>query len=290
MSDIVLISTTDTANGRPEVLARMLASLTRELERLPGSRCILALLLQNCPKERLISLQASLPPFVLACATPGRISLSAARNLLFERIRDEHIEPDTVVGFPDDDCWYPDGALAFIVRQFAEQSPLDLWFCRYAASPSASAGAPLRRASVRDVVRNASSNTMFVRGRVLTRMARRDDSQFDEALGVGTPNLGGEDLDFALRAHAAARLSFFCDRALIGHRDKLQHLRATYYRGSLMVLARYALQNMDAAAEYARKVAIGLYLVLRRELPLRAFISANTLALGELWRAERQHG
>ena len=135
------------------------------------------------------------------------------------------------------------------------------------------------------MVRNASSNTMFVRGRLLATINR-----FDESLGVGTPNLGGEDLDFAMRAHRVARLSYFCDQAAIGHRDKLVHLRATYYRGSLMVLARYALRNLGAAREYARKVAIGFYLVLRRELPLGAFLAANTLALGELRHPNKQHG
>ncbi len=285
MTDIVLISTTDTANGRPEVLQRMLASVTRELAGMPDTTLTLALLLQNCPAERWIALRATLPYFVAADAIPGQTSLSAARNTVFNALPDGLIGPNTIVGFPDDDCWYPDGALAYIERQFMDRPALDLWFCRYGALPAPLRNdAPSRPASVRDVVRNASSNTMFVRGRVLTAAKR-----FDERLGVGTPNLGGEDLDFALRAHAVARLSWFCDLAAIGHRDKLTHLRATYYRGSLMVLARNATRSFGATREYIRKVALGLYLVLRRELPLGAFLTANGLALSELRQSHKHH-
>ena len=138
MTDIVLFSTTDTANGRPEVLERMLASVACELKRMPeGTNCMLALLLQNCPDERLRALQATFPPFVAPVAVPGRTSLSAARNTLFNCLRHGQIGPDAVVGFPDDDCWYPDGSLAFIVQQFARRATLDFWFSRYAALPSA---------------------------------------------------------------------------------------------------------------------------------------------------------
>lgn len=280
MSDVVLISTTDIANSRSGMLERMLASVAREREGIPHSSCTVVLLLQNCSPERLQTIRTKLPAFALAFAVPDRVSLSAARNLVINRIAAGRIGGETVVGFPDDDCWYPPGSLAFILRQFAENPKLDLWFCRYAASPrSASDEVPTRQATVHDVVRNASSNTIFVRGAVL-----RDVSSFDEDLGVGTPNLGGEDLDFAMRAHAVSRLSWFHDQAAIGHRDKLQYLRATYYRGSLLVLARYARQNAATTGEYIRKIAIGFYLVLRRELTIGAFLKANTLALTELKR------
>ncbi len=66
----------------------------------------------------------------------------------------------------------------------------------------------------------------------------------------------------------------------------LAHLRGTYYRGSLLVLARYARGNLGAASEYARKVAVGIHLVLRREISPAAFVAANTLAFAELRRSE----
>lgn len=286
MTDIVLITTSDAANGRPDVLERMLTSVACALEQMPEAHCTVALLLQNCPPQHFEAWRAALPPFVIPFAIEGRTSLSAARNLLFEHLPAGAIGHDTIVGFPDDDCWYPDGTLPAIIKEFVGRPGLDFWFCRYASDPEASLGGTgTRPASVRDVVRNASSNTMFVRGRVLRAIDR-----FDERLGVGTPNLGGEDLDFALRAHALARLSCFCDSAAVGHRDKLRHLRATYYRGSLMVLARYAGRNLGAAREYGRKVAIGLYLVLRRELSLDAFLTANSLAFDELRHSYHQQG
>lgn len=283
MSDVVLISTTDIVNGRSDMLERMLSSVARECEDIPARNCVVVMLLQNCSPDQLQSFRDALPAFAHAFAIPNRVSLSAARNILISRIGSEQIGAETVVGFPDDDCWYPAGSLAFAVQQFAENPQLDLWFCRYGASPqTANDTAPARQATVHDIVRNASSNTIFVRGRVLN-----DVSSFDERLGVGTPNLGGEDLDFALRAHAVSRLSRFHDQAAIGHRDKLKYLRATYYRGSLLVLARYARRNVATAGEYMRKVAIGIYLVLCRELTVGAFLKANTLALTELRRGAR---
>ena len=55
-------------------------------------------------------------------------------------------------------------------------------------------------------------------------------------------------------------------------------------------MGRYAGRNVGAAREYVRKVAIGLYLVLRRELSLGAFLTANSLAIGEFRHSGNQQG
>jgi hypothetical protein len=117
---------------------------------------------------------------------------------------------------------------------------------------------------------------MFVRGRVVRRIGR-----FDETLGVGTPNLGGEDIDFALKAYRLARKTWFEDMALIGHRDPQGALRARYYPGSLLVLGRHAATSAPLLKEYLRKIGVGLVLTQRGELPLRTFLSANSAALRE---------
>jgi len=278
MTDVVLISTTDHRNAPPGILDRMLASVQEAARARPDLRIRHALLLQNCtPAERDRRL-ADLPAFVIAESVEGRLSLSAARNkLLMNLAKSDAIGADSIVAFPDDDCWYPPDTLPLIVGLFETDPTLDLWFCRYASRPMpVSAMSAERRARARDVVRSASSNTIFVRGRIARAIGR-----FDANLGVGTPNLGGEDTDFALKAHALARTSRFCDAALIGHRDPQPALRARYYPGSLLVLGRHAATSFPLMLEYLRKIAIGFVLLLRGELSWRAFIAANRTALQE---------
>jgi hypothetical protein len=279
MIDLILISTTDHRGAPPEELDRMLASVSEAAEGLASTRIRHALLLQNCTAEELRERAAGFPDFVSASAIDRRISLSAARNrLMIPMIKANQIGPDAVVGFPDDDCWYRAGTLATIIARFEDAPQLDLWFCRYASQPkSAELDNVGRAARAREVVRIASSNTMFVRGRIACEIG-----SFDETLGVGTPNLGGEDTDFALKAYRLAKASWFHDAALIGHRDLQPGLRAKYYPGSLLVLGRHASTNFSLMKEYLRKIAVGMIMLVRRELSLRAFLSANRIAIQEL--------
>jgi hypothetical protein len=113
---------------------------------------------------------------------------------------------------------------------------------------------------------------MFVRGSVVAAVG-----EFDERLGLGTALASAEDVDYALRAFNAARLSVLRDEVLVGHRDKLPGLRGKYYPGNLFVLARHARQG--GVTEFLRKLAIGLYLVIRSELSFERYLSALRAAL-----------
>ncbi len=268
--DILLLSTTNAASGRSAVLDRMLDSVERAALRLPKAEIRVLLLLQGIdqPVESF-----AFAGRVEALSVDRIVPLSIARNRLLAHAFDRGmIGDDTVVAFPDDDCWYPDGAVERIAGRFAADQTLDLWFCRYASTPSATADAAVfagRPARARDVVRHASSNTIVTRGRIVRQLGA-----FDETLGVGTPNFGGEDLDFALHAFRHARRSTFADEALVGHRDKTTDLRSKYYRGSLIVLGRHARRVPGAWYEYARKMAIGAYLGARGELGVGAYAGA----------------
>jgi glycosyltransferase involved in cell wall biosynthesis len=273
--DIILISTTDMKGGRADLRDRMLQSLVESQLTLSKDRMVLELLLQNCPSEKLNSGEIDLPSFVRPVAMEGRAPLSTARNILLRRVAsDGAIPPDAVVAFPDDDCWYPPGFLAQVAGLFSSDPSLDFWFCRYSTRPtgaSFAAEAPVI-ARTREVVRNASSNTIFLRGRVVAAIG-----EFDEELGVGTPMGGAEDLDYALRARRIARKVAFCDASLVGHRDKQPEIRARYYMSNLVVLARHA--RNGASKSFLRSIAVGIYLSLRRELPVRKFAEALTRAL-----------
>jgi hypothetical protein len=185
------------------------------------------------------------------------------------------IDAETIVGFPDDDCWYPRGTLELIARSFAMSPQLGLWFCKYSSNPvpAGEAKRAMGVASPRDVIREASSNTMFVRGRVLASAPA-----FDETLGIGTINGGGEDTEFALRAYLSSRQAFYLPAPVIGHRDKTPQLRPKYWRGGLIALARHARQPR-IGFELARKLAVGLWLVGTRQLPVAAFRTGVSAAM-----------
>lgn len=276
--NLVLISTSDVDAGRIDLLERMLRSVEDAAANLqPHASIKLLLLLQKCPEYRYWTISKTLPSFVQAVPVSEALSLSAARNLLLAYASSNGlIDSNTIVGFPDDDCWYPRGTLELIVRSFAQSPQLGLWFCRYSSRPACAAEAKrvMRIATPRDVIREASSNTMFVRGRVL-----REDAAFDETLGVGTVNGGGEDTEFALRAYLSSEHAFYLPAPVIGHRDKTPELKPKYYRGGLIALARHARQQPRIEFELARKLAVGLWLVGTRQLPAAAFRNAIAAAL-----------
>jgi hypothetical protein len=276
--NLVLIATSDIDSGRLDMLGRMLRSVEVAAEIMqPYASIKLLLLLQKCPGHRYCTISKTLPNLVQAFPSTETLSLSASRNLLLSyALSNRIIDSKTIVGFPDDDCWYPRGTLELVARSFAQSPQLGLWFCRYSSKPSsvAEAGRIPRVASARDVVRQASSNTMFVRGRML-----HANPVFDETLGVGTINGGGEDTEFALRAYLASRHSLHLPAPVIGHRDNTPQLRPKYYRGSLIALARHARQQPLIGYEFVRKLAVGLWLVLTRQLPVSSFKTAITVAL-----------
>ena len=270
--NVVLISTSDISSGRVDLLERMLCSVERAAAAQPHVPIIVLLLLQKCPEYLYWTISKNLPPFVQAIPSIDMLSLSAARNLLIERAStDGLIDAETVVGFPDDDCWYPDGTLDYVAQMFSRVPRLDLWFCRYSSKPASVSDLAVRprTAPPRDVIRSASSNTMFVRGRILL-----SGMVFDESLGVGTANGGGEDTEFALRAHLLSRQSIYLPAPIVGHRDNAPQLRAKYYCGGLIALARHARQEPRIGLELVRKLSVGIWLVATRQLPFNAFAHA----------------
>jgi hypothetical protein len=277
--NLILISTSDVESGRVDVLDRMLRSVEAAAAVLhPRVSIKVLLLLQKCPEYRYWTISRTLPSIVQAIPAADTLSLSAARNqLLSFASSNGMIDAETVIGFPDDDCWYPRGTLEFVARSFVTSPQLGLWFCKYSSDPVpvGEAKRAMGMASPRDVIREASSNTMFVRGRVL---GQGSGAAFDETLGIGTINGGGEDTEFALRAWLASRHALYLPAPVIGHRDKTPQLRPKYYRGGLIALARHARRQPRIGFELARKLAVGLWLVGTRQLPVAAFRTAVAAA------------
>ncbi len=271
-SEILFITTTDAAGGRSGDLERLLSSIERAL---PGRHWRMLLLAQRASPGA--GLAAGLPDNVQLETIPHRISLSQARNLLLQRAREQGLLVRApLIAFPDDDCWYPDGSLERILNLFRIDHALDFWFCGYRSQPQSPARAlsmDMKPPSVFQVAAKASSNTIFLRSRVAEMIGG-----FDEELGVGTVNNGGEDTDYALRAFARSRKSRFVDQALIGHRDHDPGLKSRYFRGSLIAIARHTAMRPASLALLLRKLMVGGALVATRRMSSGDFRSALRVA------------
>jgi hypothetical protein len=278
-----LFSTANLSSGRSDVLARMIASVAAAARARANIDVRLLILLQGCDSAPADLLSEEEARLVTLLTAPGLVSLSAARNLLLaEGRRLGWMAGDEIVAFPDDDCWYPEGALPYIHDAFSARSDLDLWFCDYASAPVPMDGALERDASVHDVLRRASSNTMVFRSAVA-----RQVGAFDLDLGVGARLNGSEDTDYALRAFALSRRTRFLPLPCIGHRDRNTAIRAKYYPSGLMVIARHARQVPALRGALVRKLAVGSALVARGELKPRAFAGALRTAIEAFGQARR---
>jgi hypothetical protein len=255
---VVLLTTTLANSPGFDLLPRLQTHLEDEVTR-QGLLLHWYVLIQGATDKQ----HRSLPAFARCLYRGDVCGLSEARNqLLRAATSDGHID-GALVGFPDDDAWHPSGLLSALAEEFAAQPSLDLWFCGYASQPQEARGIRGHSPTTRELVRNASSNTLFVRGAVVQSVG-----SFDEQLGVGTPLGGSEDLDYALRCMAVSRTISFVDRPLIGHRDKTSSKRADYYLSSAFVLRRHcALPGVRR--EYIRKLAVGVALVARQDMPAR---------------------
>lgn len=264
MSCQYILLTTSIIKGDLTKLQRMIDSLREYNE--DGSPAIRhILLLQNTSNERAdeLRIQMNMPAWTELITCPDTISLSKARNIMLKAIDfARKADRDTVVAFPDDDCWYPAGTLSHLANIF--ESDVDFAFCRYGAKAMPiSAVASWQTPGYRDVVFNASSNTLFIRASVVARLGA-----FNEKLGVGAEYNGGEDLDYAIRAYRTAGRVVWSPEILVGHRDKDTSLRGNYFIGSALVLRDNAFCSIAAAAQFFRKLLIGGVLVIKGEMHL----------------------
>lgn len=267
---LVLISTSDALSPRNTELTRMVASIKAHVETAPGIDVALFLLMQRCTPERSQELRESLPDWVRLQSIETQISLSKARNrMLAADMAGADIDDNDIVGFPDDDCWYPDGTLKTIHQAFDSDQNLDFWFCRYSSQPQSASGANPVSPQLQAVISRASSNTIFLRGRVAKAIGG-----FDEELGVGARLAGGEDTDYAIRAFQQARKSLFLDIAAIGHRDPDKRFRAKYYPGALRAISKNTRARMADLQALTRKLLVGVLLILRGQMPAKTYLFA----------------
>jgi glycosyltransferase involved in cell wall biosynthesis len=151
-------------------------------------------------------------PILQVNAQPG---LSRARNVALK-----HLEGD-VVGFPDDDCWYPPDLLQSVATFLSTNAAWDGLGGRAAdelGNPAAGQfDATPGAMTMFNLWRRVASYTLFLRRGVIDAVG-----PFDEALGVGsgTPWGGGEDLDYVMRSLHANCSVYYDPTVAIHHPQK----------------------------------------------------------------------
>lgn len=194
--------------GRTEPLARLLGSLSEQ--RNPDFEILVVD--QNDSIDIAPLLGAFEPRLTIRHVRSAR-GLSRARNVGLREAR------GSIVGFPDDDCWYGPEVTENVRRYFTdpECAVLTGRTLDRDGGESVSPHRPDSGFVDRDnVFASGNSNTLFVRTAVAF-----DVGGFDETLGVGsgTPFQSGEETDFLLRCLRKSYQVYY-DRDFVVHHDQ----------------------------------------------------------------------
>ncbi|WP_299823053.1 glycosyltransferase family A protein [uncultured Jannaschia sp.] len=222
-------------------------------------------------------------PFpVVHLHTPGMRGASRGRNVGLRRAS------GAVVGFPDDDCWYPADCLA---RALALLADPDMGFV---------AGRPVDETGRTINGRFENAPQRIVRANVWTtsiewlQFFRRDLLKsldgYDETIGVGatTPWQSAEAQDLVLRALATGATGFY-DPDMTGHHEELPVARSDpalrrklrrYGRGMGHVLRRHGYGLVQFLRWSLRPLGGALIFLARRDVS-RAKLHA-AVAFGRL--------
>lgn len=265
--NILLISTTIVDDTSGIKLERLRNSLIND----SGIRFFHAFLFQNTqkvPKE----LAEFFGEEDLLLATSEIMSLSKARNFLIRQVlQTRDIDEFSFVAYPDDDAWYTRGTIDYLNYISNKNIAIELFISKYSSTPSDFENSLVEDLTVSKLVKNASSNTIFVSKRVFIELGF-----FDELLGIGAKYNGGEDLDYALRAYLLSDTSLYCDVELIGHRDKDRKISYKYFLGSYIALKRSCgYLGLEVFYQFFRKFLIGVYYIFSKKLSFIVFLELH---------------
>ena len=270
--NILLITTTIFSEKALGDLARLFGSI----EQSEDFNVEMMLLVQGVEGE--LSLQV--PNFVNLMVEKEIVSLSKARNIMLQALRkgSKRIEDYDVVAFPDDDCWYPEGNLEKICR-YMKDHQCDYFVTKYRFEGHSSLGdrEPYNPGLFK-LLQNSSSITIFVSGSVFSKIGF-----FDERVGVGAQFLGGEDLDYSIRAYKESNNHLFADDYLMAHPDKNSRNKERYYEGSLFVLNKHCFSSLILFFMLIRKVLVGFYYVGSGKFGVAKLLSVFGRVFGECW-------
>jgi len=260
----IILLTTTRGGERQKEIKTLINSVEMSRAEMHGSEVHHYILIQGAAEPFDCLQDSASNAFLHVACTPELVSLSRARNMMLGQIAQTDSLTGSVIGFPDDDAWYPSGTLAGILQSFREDDLLDLWFCQCGTNPAWSSTLPGKRPRLQEMYSNATSNSIFVRGCLAGKIGA-----FDETLGLGTSAVSGEDSDFAVRAFRTGRNARFVEAQLVGHREHGARDREFYFGGALRVIARYARDLPGGYFALARKCLVGAALAIMGRIPLQ---------------------
>jgi glycosyltransferase involved in cell wall biosynthesis len=189
-SALMKISLILATKGRVDEVSNFLRSLSQQ-----STRNFELIIVDQNEDDRLnVVLTGGTIPFPVTVLQSAS-GLSHARNVGLTVARGD------IIGFPDDDCWYPPELLAQVRSKFKEQASLDgLTGSSQDSRGRVSGGSFSRqqgRVDLGNVWRRGISYTIFLRSSVSEAVGA-----FDEDLGVGakTGFASGEETDYLIRA------------------------------------------------------------------------------------------
>ena len=137
------------------------------------------------------------------------IGLSRARNLGLRQAA------GSIIGFPDDDCWYADDVLTRVARFFCRNNDVGLLCGIYSEPDRVNEHFPTRSVTLtpRNVFDRVCSVGLFIR----RDLVNESELYFDEALGAGSGLPAGEEHDLAMRLLAAGTPGLYCPSLVVYH-------------------------------------------------------------------------
>ncbi len=228
---------------------------TSELDRLLKS------LAGQCDNAQIIIVDQNEPDFLAGVLERHRSlpiqversarGLSRSRNVGIRAARGE------IIGFPDDDCWYPEGTIDRVRELFDQHGDCAFVTGRTLDQTGVATVSPFL--SKDDYI---TRSNVFHAGNEATLFVRTDVAKallFDESLGIGaaTPYQSGEGTDLLLRGLRAGFSGRFV-RSLVVHHDQVSEteLRVKRYsRGFGRVLRKNRFGAGYVAVRLCRSLA-----------------------------------
>lgn len=267
----VLLTTCHVHNDGTGDLLKLVASVGAALRNGEVGSLRHIILLQGCTSAERDEIKPQLPPWVELLSTDAKLSSSRARNVMIRHlVENDRFDPDAFVAFPDDDAWYPSGALACVARHFRGPADLQLLLGRYGPSPSADRCGAAFRATLQQALSRGACAAIFVRASLVAQLGG-----FHELLGLGTELSGGEDTEFVHRAFHFAKTQTLCVPGfLVGHAPTDPAKKATYYEGGLAAIMAHSHTSAAARMALVRKLVVGAWLVIRRRMSASQYLQS----------------
>jgi glycosyltransferase involved in cell wall biosynthesis len=214
--------------GRTSELHRLLTSLDAQAYK----NFELIVVDQNLD-DRLENVIASFCDRLTIIHLTSPLGVSRARNAGIKKITGD------IMGFPDDDCWYPPMLLESVVALFGKNTNWDGLTGRIVNETNSVSGdarfdEECGYVTLSNLWRRACAATLF-----FTKETVEAIGNFDEELGpgAGTPWGGAEDIDYPARAIKAGRTIFYDPKISVFHPDlsavaQTDRLRRAYSYGA----------------------------------------------------------